>query len=342
MRLPLSIIAVVATVLLTGAMFLTAGWIHPPVKSAQVGYRGLAMEQITTERQQQIIKARNTVPEASEKASADGPKAKDEYQNVKVLTDLSTEQFNRVMLAITEWVAPEQGCAYCHNVENLADDSLYTKVVARRMFEMTRHINTDWKPHVAATGVTCYTCHRGNPVPLNIWFNHPGPPEAQGFAEDRQGQNVASKVAGMSSLPYNALDRQLGDNQAIRVVATTALPEGSGASIKKAEVTYSLMMHMSEGLGVNCTFCHNSRAFSQWSQSTPQRVTAWHGIQMVRELNAGYLTPLKGTYPPNRLGPLGDAPKANCTTCHQGVNKPLLGVSMVKDYPELAGPVTAP
>ena len=39
-----------------------------------------------------------------------------------------------------------------------------------------------------------------------------------------------------------------------------------------------------------------------------------------------------------RLGRLGDAPKANCTTCHQGQNKPLNGVSMLKDYQaELGG-----
>jgi len=68
------------------------------------------------------------------------------------------------MLAITQWVAPEQGCAYCHNGDNLADDGLYTKIVARRMLQMTRHINKDWKEHVASTGVTCYTCHRGQPV----------------------------------------------------------------------------------------------------------------------------------------------------------------------------------
>jgi photosynthetic reaction center cytochrome c subunit len=337
MRLALSIIAVVATVLLTGAMFLTAGWIHPPVQSQQIGFRGLGMEQITTAREVAELKARNIVPEASEKASPDGPKAKDEYQNVKVLTDLSTEEFNRVMLAITEWVSPEQGCAYCHNVENLADDSLYTKVVARRMFEMTRKINADWKPHVAETGVNCYTCHRGNPVPANIWFNHTGPMQAKGFAADRQGQNVLSDVAVSTSLPYTALDTQLGGKEKIRVIATTALPEGTGSTIKQTEVTYSLMMHMSDGLGVNCTFCHNTRSFSAWDQSTPQRITAWHGIQMVRDLNANYLDPLKPTYPANRLGPLGDAPKANCTTCHQGVNKPLYGASMIKDYPELAG-----
>ena len=35
---------------------------------------------------------------------------------------------------------------------------------------MVRHINTDWHAHVATTGVTCYTCHRGQPVPANVWF----------------------------------------------------------------------------------------------------------------------------------------------------------------------------
>jgi photosynthetic reaction center cytochrome c subunit len=62
---------------------------------------------------------------------------------------------------------------------------------------------------------------------------------------------------------------------------------------------------------------------------------------MVRDLNLVYLDPLQSTYPPNRLGPLGDAPKVSCATCHQGANKPLLGAQMAKDYPELGG-VPAP
>jgi photosynthetic reaction center cytochrome c subunit len=92
---------------------------------------------------------------------------------------------------------------------------------------------------------------------------------------------------------------------------------------------------MSEGLGVNCTFCHNTRSFFAWDASTPKRTTAYHGIQMVRALNGKYLEPLKPAYPPDRLGPLGDAPKANCATCHRGVSKPLFGAAMLKDYPEL-------
>ena len=34
---------------------------------------------------------------------------------------------------------------------------------------------------------------------------------------------------------------------------------------------YEVMMQMSAGLGVNCTYCHNSRAFYDWGQSLPAR-----------------------------------------------------------------------
>jgi photosynthetic reaction center cytochrome c subunit len=102
------------------------------------------------------------------------------------------------------------------------------------------------------------------------------------------------------------------------------------------------MMHMSTALGVNCTYCHNTRAMGEWSLSPATRATAWYGIRMVRDLNKDYLEPLLGTLPPERLGKTGDVPKANCATCHQGAYKPLLGVSMLKDYAALARPMPQP
>ena len=66
-------------------------------------------------------------------------------------------------------------------------------------------------------------------------------------------------------------------------------------------------------------------------------MTAWHGLQMVRELNNEYLNSLQDVFPENRLGPQGDVAKTNCGTCHNGVNKPLLGAPMAADYPSLAG-----
>ena len=98
------------------------------------------------------------------------------------------------------------------------------------------------------------------------------------------------------------------------------------------------MSHMSTSLGVNCTYCHNSRSFASWETSPPQRATAWYGIRMVRDLNNDYMTPLTGVFPAHRLGPTGDVGKANCLTCHQGAYKPLYGKSMVKDYPGMVAP----
>jgi photosynthetic reaction center cytochrome c subunit len=90
---------------------------------------------------------------------------------------------------------------------------------------------------------------------------------------------------------------------------------------------------------VNCTYCHNSRSFVSWDASTPQRATAWYAIRTVRDINEQYMDPLASTFPPGRHGPLGDGPKVNCATCHQGVYKPLFGANMIKDYPELSGVV---
>jgi photosynthetic reaction center cytochrome c subunit len=78
------------------------------------------------------------------------------------------------------------------------------------------------------------------------------------------------------------------------------------ASLKQTEHTYSLMVHMSESLGVNCTYCHNTRDFQSWEQSRPQRVTAWYGIRMARDLNNDYMGGLTDKFPAERLGPKGD------------------------------------
>ena len=325
--------------LLTFAMLFTAGWTAPPILSTQWGFRGTGMDQLTTPAVQRALKAANVLPDPIDPASPDGDKATAVYQNVQVLTDLSADQFNRVMLGLGAWVGGEQGCAYCHNTDNMADDSMYTKKVARRMLQMTRHINADWQAHVGSTGVTCYTCHRGQPVPLYVWHNDPGPVQAVGFAATNDGFGHPNKTNGSTGLTGDPFTPLLEGKENIRVQGTQALPAGYGASIQSTERTYSLMIAMSKSLGVNCTFCHNTREFGQWAESTPQRVTAWHGLQMVRDLNTAYLDPLKSVFPETRLGPEGDAPKLYCATCHQGASKPLLGVSLAKDWPELGGVV---
>jgi photosynthetic reaction center cytochrome c subunit len=323
-------------ILLLGSAALLGGCERPPVTMVQHGYRGTGMDQVYNPRALALQARLNTAPESPAAVPADGPKASEVFKNLKVLGDISVGELARDMVAITQWVAPVEGCAYCHNLENLADDGKYTKVVARRMIEMTRHVNADWKTHVAATGVTCYTCHRGQPVPANVW-HAPAPARTNAnFIGDRAGQNAPARSVAYASLPNDPFSPFLAGDTAIRVNGTSALPSGNRQSIKQAEGTYGLMMHMSQSLGVNCTYCHNTQNFGNWSESTPQRVTAWHGIRMVRDLNNAYLTPLQATFPANRLGPTGDAPKLNCATCHQGAYKPLYGAPMAKDFRELS------
>jgi photosynthetic reaction center cytochrome c subunit len=309
----------------------------------QRGYRGTGLVVLHKPDAIAATIANNAIPEYLPYAGDEGVKAGTVYKNLKVLGDVNVGEFTRLMISMSQWVAPSQGCAACHNINNLADDSLYTKVVARRMLQMVRHINADWTAHVADTGVTCYTCHRGQLVPPNIWFENPGPKQAAGFAQEPNGKNHPSSVAAGSALPSDPFTSFLEHDTNIRISSTTALRSGEGQSVKQAEWTYALMLNMSQSLGVNCDFCHNTRSFYSWEGNPPQRVTAWHGIRMVRDINNNYLNPLHDTFPANRLGPvLGDSPKVYCATCHNGANKPLLGVSMLKDFPELKGiPVQA-
>jgi photosynthetic reaction center cytochrome c subunit len=335
--------ALVVTLLAAG---LLAACERPPMQSAQQGYRGTGMVEIDNPRTLATQKAAlPDIPVLPPPGPADGPKAKDVFQNVKVLGDLSVGEFTRHMLAMTQWVSPAEGCNYCHNPANLADDSKYTKVVARRMIEMTRRVNTGWSQHVGSTGVTCYTCHRGNAVPVNVSHTAATPKNNRvgpGFGDDA-GQNKAEPSIALASLPYDPFTPFLAGGkdgaQEIRVQGTHALPQDDHrTSIKQAEWTYSLMNHISKSLGVNCTFCHNTQSFLAWND---KRVTAWHGIRMARDLNGDYLTPLTKTFPAERLGPTGDVAKVNCGTCHQGVNKPLGGLAMAKDYAGLIQVVAA-
>jgi photosynthetic reaction center cytochrome c subunit len=306
---------------------------RPPVVNVQRGYRGTGMEEVYNPRTLAKQAANNVIPAGLPQLQY-GPLAGTVYKNVQVLKNVHVGEFTRLMASMTAWVAPKQGCSYCHSLNNMASDSLYTKVVARRMLQMVQHINSDWGSHVQNVGVTCYTCHRGNPVPVNLWYNNNGPEQAGGFAETGIGKNLAVGPDG-SSLPYDPYTNYLEDNQNIRVQGTTALPTGNRQSIKQAEWTYALMIHFSTALGVNCSYCHNTRSLGDWSQSSPQRVTAWYGIRLARDLNDNYLDKLHDVFPSYRLGPTGDAPKLNCATCHQGAYKPLYGVAMAPDYPEL-------
>lgn len=283
--------------------------------SVQLGYRGTAMELLVDDSDHAAKVAAIDIPEPlppSPPPSA-GPLP---WKNVQVLNDISVAELNRTMIAFTNWVAGTGNCAYCHNLRDLSADTtetgapIYTKLVARRMIQMNRQINGQYSQHVANTGVTCYTCHRGKPLPPGLWFYGKESDYLRHYL-DRDGARVVTQAVA----PSNA----------------------NRSSVKQTEWTYALMISQSKSLGVGCVYCHNSRQFASWDQAPPQRVVAYHGILMLRDLNQNYLSPLQTVFPAARLGPMGDAPKAQCSTCHQGAYKPLYAAQMVKDYPAIWG-----
>jgi len=221
----------------------------------------------------------------------------------------------------------------------------YQWVVARRMIQMTQNINENWVGHVQANaevGVTCYTCHRGQAVPNNIWFRIS--PVNENVAGWSANQNRVTMVSNYTSLPSDYLETYLlpdadGNYAQIAVhdLESRVQQQPGDPLTQQAERTYAFMNYFSNSLGVNCVFCHNTRAFYDPGQVTPQWATASLGIIMVQELNLDYLMPLRDVYPPERLGPVyADAPMAACRTCHQGYQQPLQGLNVIANWPELA------
>jgi photosynthetic reaction center cytochrome c subunit len=324
---------------------ILAGCELGPKESQQLGPRGPAMEQVTN---LNLVKPPAAPPpSAYQLTSREGQRARDIYPELQALGDISVDEFGLLMANITAWVVPadappeQAGCNYCHNPENMASYEKYTKTVALSMLKMTQNINVNWQSHVKQTGVTCYTCHRGQGVPQYSWSLKPEP-EQRGMTGYRAGQNEPLAVVGYASLPNDPNGTFLLNPAEIRVNSDQIHPSAMNTKgTKDAEHTYGLMMRVSGALGVNCTFCHNSQNFGEWSHSRIQKQTAWYGIRMVRQMNSNYIQPLATVFPAAgwdqqaRLGPMGDPLKVNCQTCHQGYNKPLGGVSMLADNPAL-------
>ncbi|MEM7212230.1 MAG: photosynthetic reaction center cytochrome PufC [Pseudomonadota bacterium] len=266
------------------------------------------------------------VPEAG------APLAKDAIENAEpLLGNLTVDNYERLVTAMRGWTGIP---------ELLNGDDNYQNDVAKRMIQMTWNLNENWDGHVGDSGVNCYTCHRGEPVPSGVWFKiAPGLEAMEGWSAN---QNLATAQSVSTSLPHDALEKLLLEDGRISVhdlePRVPGVPgQGDLASIQDTERTYSLMNYFANSLGVNCTFCHNTRAFYDGEQITPQWATASLGIEMVREMNNEYLIPLGDVLPDNRLGPKhGDAPKAACLTCHKGYQKPVGGMEMLADWPELA------
>ena len=320
-------------VLVVAAAALASTFQRPRIIAEQFGVPGTGMIEVYNTRLLQRALPLNTMVPPLPKVALAGRRAEDAYKNIQVLKGVDANEFLRLMAAMTQWVAPQTGCAFCHSLANMADDSVYTKNVTRKMLQMVMAINTNWGSHVGAVGVTCNTCHRGKAIPEGVWFST-WRGSATGFRANNSG---ASPISGLTTLPGDPLTPYLLDSEPIRVIGQHALPAGNTSTLMQTYYTYGLMAHFAESLGVGCTFCHNTRAPDMWDQGTPFRTTAWTGIKMVRDQNRNFMLPLDHVFPRNLRGPAGDSPKVSCLTCHNGAYEPFYGATDLQAYPELKG-----
>ena len=323
---------------------------HAPIESVQTGPDGQAMLQFATRSPWRIAPAPQN---ADAPAAEGGAAATATYKNVKVLTDISDAEFMRLQTAMTNWVSPKQGCAFCHVAGDFVSDANPMKDATRDMLRMTRYLNTRWSNHVGSAGVTCFSCHRGEPVPPETWF--PASAKiAHGMTARAENWNEAADTV-RAFFPDNGWALYLLHDEPIRAESKTDLRGNTVASQYEVKRVYEMMMQMSDGIGVNCGYCHHSRAFSDWTQSTPARWIGHDAIRMMRDINVNFLLHLRDTLPQTR-----EATKENmlsvpreergahdgfglavCAQCHYGSPKPQDGAATLANYRALGTSVNA-
>ena len=107
-----------------------------------------------------------------DKSSSPEKTAEQVYKNIQVFKGVPASQLEGDMAFITGSLGVK--CNYCH-AGTFDKDDKPTKLTARKMIQMVFDLN---KGNFNATGaVSCYTCHRGKPLPvavpslgLNLWL----------------------------------------------------------------------------------------------------------------------------------------------------------------------------
>jgi len=94
-------------------------------------------------------------------AGSSSPQQKTEFDNIKVMTDMSDSD---IMKAMRQW-QDELGtnCSFCHAGADFPSEDNKRKQTARVMYKMLRTINKDFLDGKGS----CATCHNGAPKPAD-------------------------------------------------------------------------------------------------------------------------------------------------------------------------------
>lgn len=151
--------------------------------------------------------------------------ARKTFRNVHVLAAVSSERFMAGMQSMGKNLGLK--CLECHVQEDYSSDQKKTKVRARQMLRMTARINLEL--FGGNPVVTCFTCHRGKPVPDKPALPPAATPEP---APPRLSDADAARPASEIYASVQALDD---------IAAGQVVP---------------IMSWFTQQLGVSCTHCH--------------------------------------------------------------------------------------
>jgi len=160
--------------------------------------------------------------------SAPAPKvqlSEEVYKNLKVLQGTPADSFNQGMHLMSGAIGVD--CEYCHvSAKDRVSDENKKKDIARDMVTMTADLNR--RMFKGEEVITCYTCHRGKPIPegapklpVGEYLKEPPPPPAMPAASE-----IISKYISA-----------LGGEQNLRkittrvITATQDIPTGPGGVI---------------------------------------------------------------------------------------------------------------
>jgi photosynthetic reaction center cytochrome c subunit len=142
--------------------------------------------------------------------NADGKTAEQVYKNVQVLKGVPAEQLNDAMHVIR--AALGVSCEFCHVETDRSLDTKAPKQTARKMMLMMMALNKG--QFGGQQEVTCYTCHRGHPIPRTS-FDYPTTP-------DDQDEEAKVALPSVDQILAKYV-KTLGGEQAIRKVTSRVI-----------------------------------------------------------------------------------------------------------------------
>lgn len=218
----------------------------------------------------------------------EGKTAEEVYKNIQVLKGTPAEQLNQSMHLIKGAVGLD--CEDCHDEKDRAADTKKLKETTRKMMQMVIDLNKN--SFDGQQIVTCYTCHRGSPIPVNT----PILPVSDKLESPKVNMPSANQILA------RYVDA-LGGEQAIRRVTTRVItgteevPTGPGGTVPTpAMIERDLKapnLVVSTYRTPTFTLSDGYDGQTAWSQDVRGRVTEPLKIDQMRaRRNADFYEPL--------------------------------------------------